>query len=402
VDNKVLLSCKGLSKKFCKDLKSSLWYGTKDSFAEIVSGRQDSRLRKNEFWAINNVDFKIERGECLGLLGRNGAGKTTLLKLLSGLIKPDLGEVRIFGKVGGLIALGAGFSGILTGRENIFINGAILGHNKDEIERRMDEIVDFAELGEFIDTPVQNYSSGMSVRLGFAIAAILSKPDILLLDEVLAVGDIAFTVKCLNVIRGMMQNAAVVFVSHNMQYVAQFCTSVLVMEKGSVIGHYTDVSTGIDFYLRRQRIERRPYASSLVSIAHEKFNSHVYKDDELLPVHVPGRKIQLNFELTFISDFDPVELKLYIADQYYNPIIVLKQKDKLVVSSTCKIGLEIDKLLLSRGKYSFILGIVNSKTGESLGRYEEFMPFECIDSNYEWCSVMLNVNKMDCSHESNT
>ena len=143
----------------------------------------------------------------MGLLGKNGAGKTTLLKMLSGLIKPDKGTVSLKGKVGGLIALGAGFNGILTGRENIRTNGAILGYSRKEIEERMNQIIDFAEIHEFIDSPVNTYSSGMNVRLGFAIAVILSKPDVLLLDEVLAVGDIGFTIKCLNAVREMMKNS---------------------------------------------------------------------------------------------------------------------------------------------------------------------------------------------------
>ena len=196
-DSEVLVSCQGISKKFCRNLKKSLWYGVKDGVSEIVRGQSSDTLRKDEFWALDDVSFELRRGECLGLLGRNGAGKTTLLKVLSGLIKPDKGTITLKGKVGGLIALGAGFNGILSGRENIRINGAILGYSREEIEDRMQEIIDFAEIPDFIDAPVNTYSSGMSVRLGFAIAAILTKPDVLLLDEVLAVGDIGFTIKCL-------------------------------------------------------------------------------------------------------------------------------------------------------------------------------------------------------------
>ena len=208
-DSELLVSCKGVSKKFCRHLKKSLWYGVKDGVSEICFGQSSSQLRKDEFWALDDVSFELKRGECLGLLGRNGAGKTTLLKVLSGLIKPDKGTITLKGRVGGLIALGAGFNGILSGRENIRINGAILGYARSEIEEKMEEIIEFADLDDFIDAPVQTYSSGMSVRLGFAIAAILTKPDVLLLDEVLAVGDIGFITKCLNTVRKLMKDSAV-------------------------------------------------------------------------------------------------------------------------------------------------------------------------------------------------
>ena len=138
-DSKILVSCKGVSKKFCRNLKKSLWYGVKDGVSEILTGQSSDEIRKDEFWALKDISFELRRGECLGLLGRNGAGKTTLLKVLSGLIKPDQGTVSLKGRIGGLIALGAGFNGILSGRENIRINGSILGYSCDEIEEKMQE-----------------------------------------------------------------------------------------------------------------------------------------------------------------------------------------------------------------------------------------------------------------------
>ncbi len=177
-----------MSKKFCRSLKRSLWYGAADMAREVAgAGTRHDRLRKDEFWAVDDVSFELRRGECLGLVGRNGAGKTTLLKVLNGLIKPDSGSIALQGKVGALIALGAGFNPILTGRENIYINGSILGLTKREIHDKMEEIIDFAEIRDFVDSPVQCYSSGMNVRLGFAVAASMN-PDILVVDEVLAVG----------------------------------------------------------------------------------------------------------------------------------------------------------------------------------------------------------------------
>jgi len=176
----------------------SLWYGVTDTLGDLA-GRDGTtdKLRPSEFWALDNVSFELRRGECLGLIGRNGAGKTTLLRLLNGLIKPDNGRIEIRGRLGALIALGAGFNPILTGRENIYINAAVLELSRREINEKVDNIINFAEFGEFIDAPVQSYSSGMVVRLGFAVAA-ATEPDVLLLDEVLAVGNAGFQTKCLN------------------------------------------------------------------------------------------------------------------------------------------------------------------------------------------------------------
>src|SRR5215468_4632332 len=160
----VLIKVDHVQKKFCRSLKKSLWYGVQDICSEFVplgtSKSRNNELRAGEFLAVDDTSFAVRRGECLGLIGHNGAGKTTLLKMLNGLIKPDKGRIEMRGRVGALIALGAGFNPILTGRENIYINGSVLGLSKKEIDAKIDEIIDFAEIGEFIDAPVQAYSSG--------------------------------------------------------------------------------------------------------------------------------------------------------------------------------------------------------------------------------------------------
>ena len=173
-DDDVLVRVEGVGKKFCRDLKKSLWYGMKDIAAEMLPGERDlerhANLRPDEFWAVDDVSFELRRGECLGLIGRNGAGKTTLLKMLNGLIKPDKGRIEMRGRVGALIALGAGFNPILTGRENIYVNGSVLGLSQAETSSpKLEEIIEFAEMGEFIDTPVQNYSSGMHAGSDFQL-----------------------------------------------------------------------------------------------------------------------------------------------------------------------------------------------------------------------------------------
>ena len=191
--------------------------------------------RRETFWALKDVSFDVKQGEVLGIIGRNGAGKSTLLKILSRITKPTVGSADVYGRVGSLLEVGTGFHPELTGRENIFLNGAILGMTRREIQRRFDEIVDFAEIEQFLDTPVKRYSSGMYMRLAFAVAAHLD-PEILVVDEVLAVGDAEFQKKCL----GKMDDVAksgrtVLFVSHNMAAVASLCTRAIMLNSGNMV-----------------------------------------------------------------------------------------------------------------------------------------------------------------------
>jgi len=230
----VLIRVDGVSKKFCRDLKRSLWYGVQDTVSDILGHDGSAQpLRPDEFWAVDDVSFELRRGECLGLIGRNGAGKTTLLKMLNGLIKPDRGRIEMRGRVGALIALGAGFNPILSGRENVYVNGAVLGLNRKEIDAKFDEILDFAEIGEFIDAPVQSYSSGMQVRLGFAVATAID-PDVLLLDEVLAVGDAIFQAKCYRRVESLLERAAVILVSHYPYHIQKVCDTTLLLAQGKI------------------------------------------------------------------------------------------------------------------------------------------------------------------------
>ncbi|HNP68244.1 MAG TPA: polysaccharide ABC transporter ATP-binding protein [Aequorivita sp.] len=254
--NEVLVSVENLSKKFCKDLKTSLWYGVKDLASGLSGNKNNRELRPKEFWAVKDISFELRRGECLGLIGHNGAGKSTLLKILNGLINPDAGKVTIKGRVGALIELGAGFNPILSGRENIYNNGAILGFTRKEIDEKIEEIIDFAEIREFIDMPVQNYSSGMKVRLGFAVAAQM-EPDVLLIDEVLAVGDVAFRMKCYNKILELIDSTAVIFVSHSLSQVSRVCTSAMTMDRGELkyIGELSKAVTTYEELYLNSKIE---------------------------------------------------------------------------------------------------------------------------------------------------
>jgi len=246
--NEVLIKVDGVSKKFCRNLKRSLWYGVSDIMRGMVGSKANGELRNDEFWAVKDVSFEVRRGECLGLIGHNGAGKSTLLKMLNGLIRPDAGCIEMHGRIGALIELGAGFNSLLTGRENVYNNGAVLGFTKEEIDRKFDEIVAFAELEEFIDMPVQSYSSGMKVRLGFSVAAQM-EPDVLIIDEVLAVGDIGFQIKCYNKLNELIRNTAVIFVSHNVQQVARLCSQIFHLNHGEVKFITDNIYEGIEHYL---------------------------------------------------------------------------------------------------------------------------------------------------------
>ncbi len=192
------------------------------------------RRKAQDFWAVRDVSFAVERGEALGIIGHNGAGKSTILKLLSGITTPTAGEITINGRLAALIEVGSGFHPELTGRENIFLNGSILGMRRAEIAAKFDSIIDFAGVRPFIDVPVKRYSSGMYVRLGFSIAAHLD-PDILLLDEVLAVGDAGFQQKCLERIRDLERaGKTIIFISHDLSAVEQLCDRVLLMQRGQI------------------------------------------------------------------------------------------------------------------------------------------------------------------------
>ena len=232
----VVISVEQISKKFCRDLRRSLFYGIQDIATDLRGGRRKSeQLRREEFWALRDVTFQLRRGESLGLVGANGAGKSTLLRIISGLIKPDSGQVRVRGRVAPLIALGAGFNPILTGRENIYANMSILGLSTREIKRRFEDVIEFAEIWDAIDAPVQSYSSGMAARLGFACAVYID-PEILLIDEVLAVGDIKFKMKCHQRLAQLREKGtAFILVSHNPYHVLNVCDTSIYLKRGELI-----------------------------------------------------------------------------------------------------------------------------------------------------------------------
>lgn len=384
-DSETLVKVTNLSKKFCRDLKKSLWYGLKEMGNDIFHPFHEHKkpnLRPSEFWANKDISFEVKRGECLGLIGRNGAGKTTLLKMLNGIIKPDRGSIEIKGKVGALIALGAGFNPILTGRENIYVNGAILGLNKREIELKIGNIIDFAEIKDAIDSPVRTYSSGMRVRLGFAIASILITPDVLILDEVLAVGDINFTIKCLNSVRKLCQNSAVILVSHNIQIVSQFCTSLILLDNGKVLTHTKNVNQGIERYIS---IAKTP--------VHLSGTNEVQCSNETLLVEgksfLNSKGIKRNQEISIITDLiidneiSTSEIRIAIMDTANVALAVYTAIDSnghkfrpTVGKHKCRF--EIGSPPLSPGKYNFLVVVKASNPNRICLRKSGILEFNML------------------------
>ena len=276
-------------------LREAVARSTKNAVTRLWPGERQTRLRGREsIWALMDVSLSIQHGEVVGIIGSNGAGKTTLLKILSRITEPSRGRVILYGRVGSLLEVGTGFHPELTGRENVYLNGAILGMERAEIARKFDEIVAFADVEQFIDTPVKRYSSGMQTRLAFSVAAHM-EPEILLVDEVLAVGDLAFQKKCV----GKMDEVAatgrtVVFVSHNMQAVRNLCPRTIVLDKGRVV---CDAPTGkaITVYNDLMRNRRVGAETALHSPEHRRGSGSARFTD--VSVVDPNSRRRFEFEM---------------------------------------------------------------------------------------------------------
>ncbi|MFO1001526.1 MAG: polysaccharide ABC transporter ATP-binding protein [Planctomycetaceae bacterium] len=340
----LLIKAEHVSKKFCRSLKRSLWYGMKDVTHSLnpwarsqqmnASGeiRDKVELRPDEFWALQDISFEVRRGECLGLIGHNGAGKSTLLKILNGLIRPDGGRITMRGRVGALIELSAGFNPILSGRENIYTQAALLGFSASEVRARFDDIVAFAELEQFIDMPLQNYSSGMAVRLGFAVTSQM-EPDILLVDEVLAVGDVGFRTKCLARMGELLNKTASIFVSHSMPQVARVSTDFLHLDHGKTRVHTGDISDAMDSYygtFSQGGIIRGGSGDVKVTSVRAKSGNHIVTEFQPLSLSY-GEDIEIWLECEFSSQCHTATIQLLVWNQELTPIMDIVGEDMLRV-----------------------------------------------------------------------
>ncbi len=326
---------------------------------------EPSGLKSEEFWALKNVSFEIKQGDRVGIIGRNGAGKSTLLKILSRIITPTKGRIIINGRVASLLEVGTGFHPELTGRENVFLNGAILGMNRAEIKKKFDEIVAFAEVEKFLDTPVKRYSSGMYVRLAFAVAAHL-EPEILVVDEVLAVGDAEFQKKCLGKMKDVSgEGRTVLFVSHNMAAIQNLCDKAiylkngqiqLIGETGNVISTYLKGSldnSSINLADRKDRSGNGIVRFQLVKLKDENNNQ--------LQAFQCGNLSILSIQITFQKNsvINNLHIAVGIDDKYGNRITQLNSEvtnDVLSINDTTNsIDIVMNHLPLQPGSYGFTL-----------------------------------------------
>ncbi len=394
MENKELLvEVQNVSKRFCKDFKRSIRYGFMDSLRALRGKNMDaSKLRKDEFWAVKDISFQLHRGECLGLIGHNGAGKSTLLKMLNGLITPDHGKIVMRGKIGALIELGAGFSPILTGRENIYNNAAVLGFTKKEIDERFQDIIDFAEIGEFLDMPVQNYSSGMRVRLGFAVASFLN-PDVLLVDEVLAVGDLGFSLKCFKKIDEILPNTALIIVSHTMPAISRICNQIILMDKGQVKFQGNNIAKGIEEYYS--------------SFARSDGNQLVFTDHSIEFLACTFLNVEFAERIPIIEWNKPLEIKLkfenkclitkpifrlLVYDKEQREVAVLyygdSDKEKLYFG-IFSVKFRVKNLQLSNGLYSLSVAVLETHNSHMFLRVNSIAYFQVRHHLPSWSPFFL-------------
>ena len=354
MDKQTVISVENVSKKYCKSLKKSMYYSAMDIGRNMLGmSSKSSRLRKDEFWALNDISFEVRKGETLGIIGPNGAGKTTLLKMLNGIFWPDRGKITVRGRVGALIELGAGFHPLLTGRENVYINAAILGMTKKEVDEKFEEIIAFADIGDFLDTPVKFYSSGMFVRLGFAVA-VHSKTDILLVDEVLAIGDAGFQNKCFNKIGELKQGGTTtILVSHNMHIISTFTEKIIVLNHAKAI-YFDRVTDGIREYAQLftkrdgSEIEKISSGNDSIKFYAVELNKRIFKPCDSFIIMMRYQS-EINYE--------EVDVDIAIFNSH-EPVLYFQATNKAY-------GRNID---LPKGDHSLKMEIIDIRLNSAMAR----------------------------------
>ncbi|WP_136480564.1 ABC transporter ATP-binding protein [Cognatitamlana onchidii] len=351
--------------------------GKEDPYLKIGETNDRATKGKSQYaWALKDISFEVERGEVLGIIGKNGAGKSTLLKILSKVTGPTTGEIKTKGRIASLLEVGTGFHPEMTGKENVFLNGAILGMTKAEINSKLYEIIEFSGCQRYIDTPVKRYSSGMKVRLAFAVAAFL-EPDILVVDEVLAVGDAEFQKKAI----GKMQDISkgdgrtVLFVSHNMAAVKDLCTRGVVLVDGK-IDFQGNVDSCIDFYLKNEKAQK---IYNKKGHCNSNYVARVFitddLGDEVERAIQRSEKIYLNFEL-YINDATDVYFGSTLLSNLNDPIISLPFDNKFINTGFVHIKILLPTKNLKGGEYFVEAALWNK--GEVFDRKDDFISFVII------------------------
>jgi lipopolysaccharide transport system ATP-binding protein len=371
VRNDAVVVFESVWKKFAKGERHDSLRDLLPATAKWLLRRSPPRdLTNREFWALKDVSFDVAPGEALGIIGPNGAGKSTVLKLLTRILKPTSGRCHVSGRVGALIEVAAGFHPELTGIENIYLQGAIMGMRRTEIASKIDSIVDFAGVGEFIGTPVKRYSSGMNARLGFSIAAHL-EPQALIIDEVLAVGDLAFQQKCLNRMQHFRESGvAIVFVSHNMEAIARLCSSVLLLNHGEMktIGQ---PSHAIESYIRQSQVDNTISSTSEIDILTARLANPDENGDQIVS---PGAGLTLFVtcqarerigDLSFVFQVYRSTDMLLVYDAY----IGADEIGVAALAANERIELEFRfRAALTRGQYHIACLILHNPTHRYLAR----------------------------------
>ena len=334
---------------------------------------EDQRSNGETFMALNGIDLTIYQGEAVGIIGSNGAGKSTLLKLLSKVTAPTEGEIDIYGRIASMLEVGTGFNGELTGRENVYMNGAILGMTKQEIDAKMEQIIEFSEVREFIDTPVKRYSSGMFVKLAFSVAAHLDS-EIMIMDEVLAVGDMAFQKKCLNKMReaAKQDGRTVLYVSHNMNTIRQLCDRCIVLDKGK-IKYNGDVDNAIELYLGTNNQFKNSY-----QFTKEQHGNQISDDFLIQAIKIHGNDqckfelgetIKFDLSIALMHDYSEVRFRVVVdyGDGTHAGTMISKDVLYLKKNQNQIIEMQMDTTHLMKGTYRIsISAFVYDKFGNQM------------------------------------
>lgn len=387
MSNNIVISVNGLGKKYRIGEKPKSYKTLRDSIVEGIShfgkaaNSENNGSHQKEFWALQDISFEVKQGETIGIIGHNGAGKSTLLKILSRIIEPSKGYADIHGRISSLLEVGTGFHQELTGRENIYLSGAILGMSKEEIDRKFDEIVDFAGVERFVDTPIKHYSSGMNLRLGFAVSAHL-EPDILLVDEVLAVGDLEFQKKCLNKMEDVAsEGRTVLFVSHNMGSIKELCQKALVLKNGT-IDYLGDVVPAIQHYSRNIMASHSPNDGVFNNNGFVRLFINDGKNDDVRISNTDS--FEVTTELALPDDVHHADIHCFLDDAEGTQIFHNRELkfDKLD-SGLHRINAQIPPLYLRPGVYTLYFKLIgetqNSNDSQKVRHFSERLMIDITD-----------------------